>query len=203
MYVVCTYICLCIYSYAAKYISSVGCETGLKGLTSNPVLYRVHQAEYVIRFLVAVSQQYVNNYSTCSVGSGAEAAAATGCCTTALLTERLLRAVDDGVRRPSPPDTRPVGVWVAAPLVSPWSERTNTSSAVASRRTAMVSVGATTPRGGTSTQGKNPPQGGAAHGAHGARAHHRGAHNTAGGPQGAPHRGGHQHTGGALPPANM
>jgi len=72
------------------------------------------------------------------VGSGAVAAAATGCCTTALLTERLLRAVDDGVRRPSPPDTRPVGVWVAAPLVSPWSERTNASSrpssAVASRR---------------------------------------------------------------------
>jgi len=57
------------------------------------------------------------------VGSGAVAAAATGCCTTALLAERLLRAVDDGVRRPSPPDTRPVGVWVAAPLVSPWSER--------------------------------------------------------------------------------
>ena len=45
----------------------------------------------------------------------------------------------------------------------------------------MISVGATTPRGGTSTRGKNPPQGGAAHGA---RAHHRGAHNTAGGPQG-------------------
>jgi len=60
-----------------------------------------------------------------SVGSGAVAAAATGCCTTALLTERLLRAVDDGVHRPSPPDTRPVGVWVAAPLVSPWSERMN------------------------------------------------------------------------------
>jgi len=59
------------------------------------------------------------------VGSGAVAAAATGCCTTALLTERLLRAVDDGVHRPSPPDTRPVGVWVAAPLVSPWSERMN------------------------------------------------------------------------------
>jgi len=38
------------------------------------------------------------------VGSGAVAAAATGCCTTALLTERLLRAVDDGVRRLSPPD---------------------------------------------------------------------------------------------------
>jgi len=57
----------------------------------------------------------------------------------------------------------------------------------------MVLVGATTPRGGTSTLGKNPPQGGAAHGA---RAHHRGAHNTAGGlqggttPRGAPaHRG--------------
>jgi len=45
----------------------------------------------------------------------------------------------------------------------------------------MVSVGATTPQRGTSTRGKNPPQGGAAHGA---RAHHRGAHNTAGGPQG-------------------
>jgi len=68
------------------------------------------------------------------VGSGAVAAAATGCCTTALLTERLLRAVDDGVHRPSPPDTRPVGVWVAAPLVSPWSERMDASSAVASRR---------------------------------------------------------------------
>jgi len=67
-------------------------------------------------------------------GSGAVAAAATGCCTTALLAERLLRAVDDGVRRPSPPDTRPVGVWVAAPLVSPWSERMDASSAVASRR---------------------------------------------------------------------
>jgi len=58
----------------------------------------------------------------------------------------------------------------------------------------MVSVGATTPQGGTRTRGKNPPQGGAAHG--GARAHHRGAHNTAGGaqggttPRGAPaHRG--------------
>jgi len=65
----------------------------------------------------------------------------------------------------------------------------------------MVSVGAIIPRGGTRTRGKNPPQGGAAHGA---RAHHRGAHNTAGGPrrQGAPHHGGHQHTGGALPPAN-
>jgi len=57
----------------------------------------------------------------------------------------------------------------------------------------MVSVGATTPQGGTSTRDKNPPQGGAAHGA---RAHHRGAHNTAGGaqggttPRGAPaHRG--------------
>jgi len=59
------------------------------------------------------------------VGSGAVAAAATGCCTTALLTERLLRAVDDGVHRPSPPDTGPVGVWVAAPLVSLWSERMN------------------------------------------------------------------------------
>jgi len=47
--------------------------------------------------------------------------------------------------------------------------------------------------GGTSTRGKSPPQGGAAHGA---RAHHRGAHNTAGGPQrGTTHRGGHQHTG--------
>ena len=57
------------------------------------------------------------------VGSGAVAAA--GCCTTALLIERLLRAVDDDVHRPSPPDTRPVGVWVAAPLVSPWSERMN------------------------------------------------------------------------------
>jgi len=68
------------------------------------------------------------------VGSGAVAAAATGCCTTALLAERLLRAVDDGVRRPSPPDTRPVGVWVAALLVSPWSERMDASSAVASRR---------------------------------------------------------------------
>ena len=45
----------------------------------------------------------------------------------------------------------------------------------------MVSVGATTPQGSSSTRGKNPPQGGAAHGA---RAHHRGAHNTAGGPQG-------------------
>jgi len=42
----------------------------------------------------------------------------------------------------------------------------------------MVSVGATTPQGGTSTRGKNPPQEGAAHGA---RAHHRGAQNTAGG----------------------
>jgi len=45
----------------------------------------------------------------------------------------------------------------------------------------MVSVKATTLQGGTSTRGKNPPQGGAAHGA---RAHHRGAHNTAGRPQG-------------------
>jgi len=45
----------------------------------------------------------------------------------------------------------------------------------------MVLVGDTTPRGGTSTRGKNPPQGGAAHGA---RAYHRGAHNTVGGPQG-------------------
>jgi len=55
------------------------------------------------------------------VGSGAVAAAVTGCCTTALLAERLLRlrAVDDSMHRPSPPDTRPVGVWVAAPLVSP------------------------------------------------------------------------------------
>ena len=48
--------------------------------------------------------------NTRAVGSGAVAAAATGCCTTALLAERLLRAVDDGVRRPSPPDTQPVGV---------------------------------------------------------------------------------------------
>jgi len=45
----------------------------------------------------------------------------------------------------------------------------------------MVSAGATTPQGGTSTRGKSPLQEGAAHGA---RAHHRGAHNTAGGPQG-------------------
>ena len=63
----------------------------------------------------------------------------------------------------------------------------------------MVSVGATTPRGGTGTRGKNPPQGGAAHGA---RAHHRGAHNTAGGPQGGTTpRGAPAHRG-SLPPAN-
>jgi len=43
--------------------------------------------------------------------------------TTALLAARLLRAVDDRVRHPSPPDRRPVGVWVAAPVGSPWSER--------------------------------------------------------------------------------
>jgi len=29
-----------------------------------PVIYRVHQAEYVIHILVAVSQEYVNTYST-------------------------------------------------------------------------------------------------------------------------------------------
>jgi len=128
------------------------------------------------------------------VGSGAvAAAAATGCCTTALLAERLLRAVDDGVRRPSPPDTRPVGVWVAAPLVSPRSERMDASSAVASRRSWQWSRSGPQHRGGgTSTRGKSPLQGGAAHGA---RAHQPGGHTT---PRearrGAPHRGGHQHT---------
>jgi len=29
-----------------------------------PVYYRVHQAEYVIRFLLAASNEYVNTYST-------------------------------------------------------------------------------------------------------------------------------------------
>jgi len=61
----------------------------------------------------------------------------------------------------------------------------------------MVSVGATTLRGGTSTRGKSPPQGGAAHGA---RAHHRGAHNTAGGSRGAPHREGTSTHGGPSHP---
>ena len=60
------------------------------------------------------------------VGGGAVAAAATGCCTIALLTERLLRDVDDGVRRPSPPDTRPVG-WPLqdVPLLRGWCARIN------------------------------------------------------------------------------
>ena len=77
--------------------------------------------------LILLRLNFINLYVYISVyvGSRAVAAAATGCCTTALLTERLLRAVDDGVHRPSPPDTRPVGVWVAAPLVCPWSERMN------------------------------------------------------------------------------
>jgi len=51
-----------------------------------------------------------------------------GRCTTALLmAERLLRAVDDGGvrRRPSPPATWPVGMWVAAPVVAPGNERMN------------------------------------------------------------------------------
>ena len=29
-----------------------------------PVIYRVHQAEYVIHILVAASQEYANTYST-------------------------------------------------------------------------------------------------------------------------------------------
>jgi len=29
-----------------------------------PVIYRVHQAEYVVRVLVDVSQEYANTYST-------------------------------------------------------------------------------------------------------------------------------------------
>jgi len=60
----------------------------------------------------------------------------------------------------------------------------------------MVSVGATTPQGGTSTRRKNPPQGGAAHGA---RAHHRGAHNTAGGGAGWHHTAGGTSTQGVPP----
>jgi len=63
----------------------------------------------------------------------------------------------------------------------------------------MVSVGATTPRGGTSTRGKNPPQGGQ----HTGHAPTTGGHTTPrGARRGAPHRGGHQHTRGSLPPAN-
>jgi len=31
------------------------------------VIYRVHQAEYGIRILVAASQEYVNTYSTCGL----------------------------------------------------------------------------------------------------------------------------------------
>jgi len=63
----------------------------------------------------------------------------------------------------------------------------------------MVLVEAITPRGGTSTRGKNPPQGGQ----HTGHAPTTGGHTTPrGARRGAPHRGGHQHTGGSLPPAN-
>jgi len=64
----------------------------------------------------------------------------------------------------------------------------------------MVSVGATTPRGGTSTRGKSPPQGGQ----HTGHAPTTGGHTTPrGARRGAPHRGGHQHTeGGNHPPTD-
>jgi len=59
--------------------------------------------------------------------------------------------------------------------------------------------GHTTPQGGTGTQGQNPPQGG------GQQAPTAGGGPPTagrGGPRGAQHRGGHQHTRGPLPPAN-
>ena len=63
----------------------------------------------------------------------------------------------------------------------------------------MVLVEAITPRGGTSTRGKNPPQGGQ----HTGHAPTTGGHTTPrGARRGAPHRGGHQHTRESLPPAN-
>jgi len=86
-------------------------------------------------------------------------------------------------------------------VVSPWSERMNASSAVASRRSSHRSKKGPQHRGGAP--------------AHGARTHHRrgGGHTRGprppqggttpqGGRRGVPHHRGHQHTGGGLPPTN-
>jgi len=54
---------------------------------------RIHSILVYSDYVCQVNLSYLKP----TVGNGAVAAA--GCCITALLTERLLRAVDDGVRR--------------------------------------------------------------------------------------------------------
>jgi len=107
-------------------------------------------------------------------------------------------AVDDVRRRPSP-NSRPVGVRVAAPV------RSSRSTLMSEGRYGLTSViisevrrSHNTAGGGTGTGGQNPPQGGAA------SAHRRGAQHTtpeptAGGGQQAPTAGGHTTAGRGAP----
>jgi len=56
--------------YGILFIASLFCEYMNVQYGRVPVVYRVTQAEYVIRFFVAVPQEYVNTYSTRRVTTG-------------------------------------------------------------------------------------------------------------------------------------